>query len=59
MIDDIVINIMMVKGYLVDFKSWSNVDGVVTVAIDNKARQPSSISLKKSKMRVRNCTCKK
>ena len=32
---------------LTDFKSWSNTVGVVTVAIDNNARQPSSISLKK------------
>lgn len=38
---------------LVDFKSWSNTEGVVTVAMDNNARQPSSISLKKTKMNLR------
>lgn len=37
---------------LMDFKRWSNTKGVVTVAIDNNARQPSSISLNKTTMRL-------
>lgn len=36
---------MNIITYLMAFKSWSNTKGVVTVAIDNNARQPSSISL--------------
>ncbi len=38
-----------------DFKSWSNTKGVVTFAIENNARQPSSISLIKTRMNVRVC----
>ena len=38
---------------LIDFKSWSNAKGVVTVAIDSNARQPSSISLRTPRLILR------
>lgn len=41
---------------LIDLSSWSNTKGVVTVAMDSNARQPSSISLNPRK---RYCTLEK
>lgn len=41
---------------LIDLSSWSNTEGLVTVAMDSNARQPSSISLNPRK---RYCTWEK